>query len=112
MSRPGSRSECRERPDAEGPRPRRGNVLPIEGWNQPLLCPACDSSELLQIDVIECAYPVRGVRRPWGFVLVDVAASSLDPAATHAEFFRCESCDHEWPVEPGTRFVEAEDEEG
>ncbi len=89
----------------------RGNVFPIDGWLEAMSCPQCRSEEVLQVDVVECTYPVRGVRRPWGFVAVDVAASRLDPASTHAEFFRCDDCLHEWPVEPGTRFVEAEEAE-
>ena len=93
----------------DDPEGTEGQVLPIRGWNRPLRCPCCRGEDILQVDVVECAYPVRGERRPWGFVVVDVSASSLDPSATHAEFFRCRECRHEWPVESGTRFVDAEE---
>ncbi len=95
-----------------GPRPparqRRGNLFPIEGWTEALACPQCNGHEVSQVDLVECEYPVQGVRKPWGIVVVDPAESTLDVTAVGQQFFRCRDCDTEWPVDPGTRFMDPE----
>ena len=109
MPDPGGRDVPSRPPAASSerqPRRRSGNVLPIEGWTEALACPQCDSDDIGQVDLIECEYPVHGVRRPWGIVVIDPAESTLDVTAVGRQFFRCRDCENEWPVEPGTRFME------
>jgi len=95
------------RKQAPRPRERRGNVIPIEGWSEPMRCPQCAGERVVQVDMVECAYPVSGVRRPWCVVELDADDPEVDAAAIGEQFYRCEDCEREWPVEPGTLFIES-----
>ena len=95
-------------PEPPAPPPgrlREGNVVPIEGWVEPMRCPECEGSRILQIDLVECAHRVTGVRKPWGIVVVDMAHGRVDRRAVRSELFRCRECGHEWPVAEGTAFM-------
>jgi hypothetical protein len=112
MPDPGSRDAVRPSRDTRrSPRRRRGNLFPIEGWVDAPRCPQCGGRRISQVDLIECLYPVRGVRKPWGIVVIDPAESTLDATAVGGQFFRCRDCETEWPVEPGTRFMEPDEAE-
>ena len=93
------------------PKPPRAlaSVTPIRGWVQPMRCPQCGGQDLVQVDLVECVYPVIGVRRPRGLVLIDIEASSVNATAIGAQFYRCDACDHEWPLDAGTLFAEPEE---
>ena len=65
----------------------------------------CRSSTPVQIDTIEATYPIVGVLRPSGKVVVDVERRVLDTTAIVEQFYRCGACKTEWPVEDGTEFV-------
>lgn len=84
------------------------NVVCIEGWLRPLRCPRCGGQAISQVDQLEFAYPVAGVRRSRNVIHLDFAESRTGVVPTADPFFRCERCRNEWPVEAGTEFVERE----
>lgn len=110
---PGSRRRDASRQSPTRPAPprqRQGNVCPIEGWVEPLRCALCGGGDIVQVDLIECAYPVLGVRKPWDAVVIEPAESTLDVTAVGQQFYRCRDCESEWDVEPGTQFTEPDDQ--
>ncbi len=82
------------------------NVTYIESWLLPLRCPRCQGQAISQVDQLEFAYPVAGVRRSRNVIHLDFAESRTGVTATADPFYRCERCRNEWPVEAGTEFVE------
>ena len=70
--------------------------------------PRCDGQAISQVDQLEFAYPVAGVRRSRNVIHLVSAESRTGVAATADPFFRCQRCRNEWPVEAGTEFVERE----
>jgi len=84
------------------------NVVYIESWLRPLRCPRCNGQAISQVDQLEFAYPVAGVRQSRNVIHLDFAESRTGVAATADPFFRCQRCRNEWPVEAGTEFIERE----
>jgi hypothetical protein len=69
-------------------------------------CRRCGRTEcVVQVDTVEALYPVHGERRLAREVLVDPDEARVDLEAIDRQFYRCRRCQHEWPLEPGTRFV-------
>ena len=81
------------------------NVTDIDSFLQRLSCPRCSGQDISQVDQLEFAYPVAGVSRK-RVIHLDLAESRTGVAPTADPFFRCHLCRNEWPVDPGTEFVE------
>lgn len=60
---------------------------------------------VVQVDTVEAVYPVHGERRRAREVIVDPDEVRVRLDAIDRQFYRCERCRHEWPLDPGTRFV-------
>ena len=86
----------------------RGNVVYIDSYLRPLRCPRCRGQAISQVDQLEFAYPVAGVRPSRNLIHLDFAESRTGITATADPFFRCERCRNEWPVEADTEFIERE----
>jgi hypothetical protein len=102
-----------EEPMKRQPRPipfaeSHDNVVSIEGFLRPLRCPRCDGQAISQVDQLEFAYPVAGVRPSRNVIHLDFAENRTGIAATADPFFRCQGCANEWPVAEGTEFIERE----
>ena len=84
------------------------NVAYLESFLRPLRCPRCDGQAISQVDQLEFAYPVAGVRPSRKVIHLDFAESRTGIVATADPFFRCQGCGNEWPVAEGTEFIERE----
>lgn len=84
-----------------------GNVVPIAGRVEPLRCSHCRSCDVVQVDLIECVYRVQGVREPGIRVLVDIGGREYDHEAIADQYYRCRECASEWPLDPGTVFMDS-----
>ena len=103
--RPQGRIQSKARRKPHPLRERRGNLVPIEGWLEPLRCPQCGAETIDRVDLVEAVRPVAGARRPWGVVQLGSGPARVDLAAIAEQLYRCRECESEWPVEPGTRFL-------
>ena len=80
-------------------------VIPLDPTRQ-MACRRCGRRGcVVQVDTVEAVYPVRGERRHRREVLVDPAEVHVHMQVIDRQFYRCRLCQHEWPLDPGTRFV-------
>ena len=80
-------------------------VIPLDPARA-MPCRRCGrKGSVVQVDTVEAIYPVHGARRMTREVVVDPEEVRVDFEAIDRQFYRCRRCQHEWPLDPGTRFV-------